>query len=158
MRSSHRFVYPGCQRLLYYERTGSASPLYRFPHNTRASGIQGTFCLANWVYTVQQFLFITRFQLGVNATTIFQQNQWHSSNAIIITHNTMISLLTSSCLTIIGCFGSTSLGFGSVLCYSCVLTCVQSLQWKRVSAVETARRLTDSWTNEGEPSVPRSRC
>ena len=31
MRSSDRFVYPGCQ----------LSPLYRFAHNTRASGIQG---------------------------------------------------------------------------------------------------------------------
>ena len=70
---------------------------------------------SDWLY-VQQFLFITRFQLGDNATTIFQQSQWHSSKAIIITHNTIISLLTSSCLRIIGYCGSTSLGFGSVLC------------------------------------------
>ena len=71
---------------------------------------------SDWLY-VQQFLFITRFQLGDNATTIFQQSQWHSSKAIIITHNTIISLLTSSCLRIIGYCGSTSLGFGSVQCY-----------------------------------------
>ena len=71
---------------------------------------------SDWLY-VQQFLFITRFQLGDNATTIFQQSQWHSSKAIIITHNTIISLLTSSCLRIIGHCGSMSLGFGSVLCY-----------------------------------------
>ena len=54
---------------------------------------------------------------GDNATTIFQQSQWHGSKAIIITRNTIISLLTSSCLIIIGYCGSTSLGFGSVLCY-----------------------------------------
>ena len=53
---------------------------------------------------------------------IMQQQSFNRGSDIalqrsIITHNTIISLLTSSCLRIIGYCGSTSLGFGSVLCY-----------------------------------------